>query len=431
MGFNLKSFCVFMAFAFMLVNPTNVSALQLNYTLSAGLGYSDNITRTATELISGSTRRLGALAFLNHESESVSFNFAPRIEYYNFTNEQLEDNTLYYLDSSLTWNIIKSRLFWTFADYVSQSSINITAPDTPFNQQTSNVFLTGPDINLIVGNGKHIELLARYAEFKYEVTDNTDNERYGGIIRFINEINPLTKFSLNIDGADVRYKDEILNENYKRYDGFLGINRKTNQYDFNLDIGYTSLQREVSDNINGLLANLDLNIILNSISNIIVLGHSEYTDSSRNFLLSRALPGELRRFNAAISSDIFYENYIFGLYQWNDNVNTFNIELSSADQDYDEETLNDFDRKIKVASIIYQRRATNLTDIYVRTQWTNTYYRTSFITDDDNLHSVGVNHRLSRSLYLRADYAFAKRNSTDITRNYVENSIFLGIEIRR
>ena len=51
--------------------------------------------------------------------------------------------------------------------------------------------------------------------------------------------------------------------------------------------------------------------------------------------------------------------------------------------------------------------------------------------DDDEFYTFGLTYRLSRSLILRADYEYATRDSTDITANYIENSIFFGIGFRR
>ena len=409
----------------------NVNSMQIGYSLSAGVENSDNITRTSINEISGTTRRLGLSASINHHSDSVSFNFTPRIEYFNYTPEELEDHTLYHLDSSLLWQIIDSRFFWTFEDYIDQTAINVTAPETPFNAQTTNVFLTGPDLHFLLEKGKSIELLIRYADFYFEVDEELDNQRYGLRLRLISQPSPLFSYSINMDAVDVSYKEEIFNQNYNRYDVYLEANKLGNLYNLDLTLGYSIVEREFSEDLIGLLANFNYELTPSPKSRLIILGRSEYTDSSRNFLQSRAFSEDVRRFNTAISSEIFYENYLFGIYQWDDGITTISADASIADQDYEEETLTEPDRLIKDAGIQLRRRVTSLTDVFLRAGWRNTNYKRTSREDIDEIYSLGLSYRLSRSLFITADYEYAARDSNYIIANYTENSIFFSVVFRR
>jgi hypothetical protein len=410
---------------------SNSDALRLNYGLGAGVEYSDNITRVSENEISGTSRRLNIFADLNHESETLKLTFRPTITYNNYTRDELDDRTSYQLDSSLLWEIVDSRLFWSIEDYIAQTSIDVRAPDTTFNQQTTNVLFTGPDLNFNMGSGKNIALAIRYADFYYEVDDTTDNERVGGLLKLSNQSSPTTNYSINLAAADVRYKDTVINEDYYRNDIFLGLNRQGSRYNFAVDAGYTKLDREINEDLDGLLAHLNITVNLSNKSNLTILGNSEYTDSSRNFLLSRYLTEELRRFNTSISGDILYEKSLLAAYAWSDLTNNINIQLSKTEQDYEDDALDNTDRTIKYASISLGRRLTGLLGVFISGSWSNTYYKKIFIEDDDQTYSVGMNYRLSRSLDLILNYRYTTRDSTDITSNYIENAIFAGINLRR
>lgn len=413
------------------IHINNVNALQIGYSLNGGVEYSDNITRTSNFIISGTTRRLGLSADINEQAEKVSFNLSPRIEYYNYTPEELENRTLYYLDSSLLWQIIDSRLSWTFEDYMDQTAINITAPDTPFNAQTTNVFITGPDIQFLFGDGRRLEFFMRFADFYYEIRDDLDNQRYGGLLRLMSQPSSIFSYSINLDAVNVGYKEEIFNQNYNRYNVYGGINKIGNLYDLDLNAGYSIIEREISEDLIGLLLNFNLEVRPGSRSRVIILGRSEYTDSSRNFIQSRLLTEDVRRYNTAVSSEIFQENYLFGIYEWNDGITTISAEASISDQVYEEETLTELDRLIKDAGIRLRRRVTSLADVYLRAGWRNTYYRITTREDNDEIYTLGASYRLSRSLFITADYEYAARDSNNIIANYTENSIFFNLELRR
>ncbi len=403
----------------------SANSMQVNYSLEGGMEYTDNATLISTDPISSAIRRFDVIADINHSSNTVSFVFRPRINVYNYQNDLLNDQTFYYLDSSLLFEIIPNGFRWSFDDYLGQTTIDVADPVTPFNTQTTNAFLTGPDFIFKFNNTNRIELLLRYADIYYELED-LDNERYGGLLKLVSEPNNYAEYSLNLDSADIKYDNTVLNENYTRNDLYFTVKRLTNVATISLDAGYTRIDREISNELNGFIGKFESQININSRSNLNVYAHAQYTDSSRNFLQSRLLREELRVYDTQISPDIFYEKYIYAGYDWRDDANTINIELSKANQDYKEPT-NELDRTIKRASISFNRSITRLTSLYFTAIWQNSYYSSVFVDDKDNDYLLGIDYRLSRSFVFRIGLGHRERNSNDIIRNYEENHGFMSI----
>ena len=107
----IKRYLLPVAISVSLVFHSSISyAVELTYGLGVGVDYSDNITRSSQDEISGTTRRASLVANLTHQSESVDLLFRPVITYNNYTPEELQDRTSYQLDSSLVWEIVNSRL---------------------------------------------------------------------------------------------------------------------------------------------------------------------------------------------------------------------------------------------------------------------------------------------------------------------------------
>lgn len=414
---------VFLSIILFHVNTAN--AVQIDYTLEGGIEYSDNVTLTYIDPVSSAMRRAILFADMHDETDTVSYYFRPRVSHTNYKNDQLEDRTFYGLDASLSWEIIPRGFSWSFDDFLGQTAIDAADPLTTFNQQTTNVFLTGPDMILRLGSNRRFEALLRYADFYYE-TGDIDNQRYGGLFRLISESNDVHEFSLNVESADVSYDDPELNENYKRDDAYIGFRGEGRRGNIIVDTGYTKINREVSEDLNGFIGRIQSEIQLNSRSNLTLYGHAQYTDSSRSFLISRAYLTGIRTFDTQISANILYEKYAYIGYTWSQEPNAISFEISKVDQDYDD-TLDPYDRTVNRASLEFDRDLTRLTSIYISGYWANSYYTTTFIEDKDSDYFIGLGYRLSRSLALRARLGYRERNSTDVTRNFEENSAYLFI----
>jgi hypothetical protein len=409
----------------LLLYANDTIAFQIDYIIEGGIEYTDNATLTTVDPISSAIRRGYLYADMHHQSETVNYYFRPRISTYNYKNDLLEDSAFYGLDASLSWGIIPRGFIWSFDNYLTQTPIDITGPLTSFNLQTTNVFFTGPDMIFRLGGDKRLEVLLRYANFYYEIGD-IDNERYGGLLRLVSQPNRFTEYSINIDSADIRYKETDFNEDYNRNDAYIGINRLTSTTNINFDTGYTQIEREVNQDLYGFIGRIETETRINSRSNFTLYGHAQYTDSSRSFLLSRAHLVEIRTFNTQISGEILYEKYLYAGYSWQYETNGLIFNISKVDQDY-EELLDEFDRTVERASVEFNRGITRLTNIYIHGFWGNTFYKQTSIEDKDSNYFIGLDYLLSRSFTLRTRLGYRKRDSTDTTRNYDENSAFISI----
>jgi len=413
-------------FSLLVLYANNAIALQIDYELEGRIEYTDNATLTSINPISTAIRRASLFADIHDQTESVNYYFRPRISTNNYKVNSLEDSTFYGLDASLSWEIMPEGFAWSFDDYLSQTAIDVRDPLTTFNQQTTNVFLTGPDIILRLGTGKRFEALIRYADFYYEASD-IDNERYGGLFRVVSTPSNVSEYSINIESADIRYGENINYENYNRNDAFFEYRGTMRTGNINFISGATKIKRDLSEDLTGFIGKIETQIRTNSHSTFSLYGHAQYTDSSRSFLLSRAYLEGIRTFDTQISADILYEKYLYAGYLWQYELNTFDLSVLKTDQDYEDDSLDAFDRTIDRADIRFDRGITRLTNLFIRGTWSDTYYERTFVDDKDSAYFIGLDYRLSRSFVLRASLGYVSRKSTDITRDYVENSAYISI----
>jgi len=410
------------------VHSATVCALQINYEAEAGLEYSDNITRVNEDTISQETGILYFNGTINHQTPNVALNIQPILTYRHYAGETFDDQLFVTLNAALLWDILPKRFSWSLENYLDQTPIQATDAFTPFNRQDTNIFMTGPNLRFNINQNRAFELLVRYADIYYE-TSNTDNERYGGILKFVSQPNSYQTYALNIDAVDIRYDDDLINENYNRNDAYLTFNRVHSTYEYNIDAGYTLINFENDTDLDGPYFNILYNYILNTRSNINFQASSGYTDSSRNFLLSRAIREAISRYDTSISGLVFKENYGSLEYNWVYERTNFNSGIYFADQDYDDEN-EILSRKLKYLVIRFTRSLTRLLSLYATARVTESDYTSTDRIDDDQDYSIGIRHRLSRSLFLRLDYRRALRDSTDDTSDYLENVGYISIGYR-
>ena len=190
--------------------------------------------------------------------------------------------------------------------------------------------------------------------------------------------------------------------------------------------GLTYINRDVNSDLNGFIGKFETSLRINTRSNITLYGHAQYTDSSRNFLLSRAYQIGIRGFDTQISADILYEKYIFAGYSWQFQTNTLNFEISRSNQDY-EESLDTLDRTTKRAAISFDRNITRLTSFNISGYWSNNYYEQIHINDEDITYYINIDYRLSNSLIFRTGLGHRARKSNEESRDYEANSVYFSI----
>jgi len=426
--YHLKSLVSIVTVA-LTISTSNVYAAQLGYQLELGVEHSNNVTASGADPIATATSTVGLQADFNQQAANYSLNIEPGLQYRSYSETTFDDQLFVSLDAGLLWNISKQRFSWTFEDYLDQSAIDSTSASTPFNQQDTNVFLTGPDVTFRLGPVQRIELLARYLDFYYENTD-ADNNRYGVLARWIRQPNAVSTYGLNVDAADIRYKDPLNNEDYTRYDAFVSIEKKLSTYDLDIKLGYTEIERDFSENLDDFLAQARLNYRINSKSSINLSAISEYTDSSRNFLLSRASREGVRSFNTQINGSVFYLQQAFAGYTWSDHINVVNIEYSINTDEYDAVN-SDLDRKVQNYRLGINRAITGHLSVSFDAQLGDSEYSGLSRKDEDTSVGLAFSYRMSRSLSLQLGAQRSERESSTETLNYVENIGYMSVHYSR
>ena len=121
--------------------------------------------------------------------------------------------------------------------------INALEPNTPNNQQQTNVFAIGPTLNFRMGPTVRGEAELRYINSYAEETDDFNTNRGSAALRAIKDLSASTTVSANITDELVDYNDNTVGQpDYSRYNVYGRYTRKWTKVDFVGDLGYSWLK---------------------------------------------------------------------------------------------------------------------------------------------------------------------------------------------
>lgn len=216
-------------------------AWQLNYSLQAAFGYSDNINESAIAP-TGQAIVIPRVDFdLSEEGASLRARAAGRIEYRDYLQGDFDNELRGNFSALATWIISPQRLTFDFEDYAAVAPVDIFATNAPNNQQQTNVFTLGPTFNFRLHEALKGQAELRFSDTRASRTHDFDSERGMGALRLIRDLNPTDVLSANVEYQHVHFTDVSGGPDYNRADGFVRYQSRLAHLDLDLAAGETHL----------------------------------------------------------------------------------------------------------------------------------------------------------------------------------------------
>ena len=306
---------------------------------------------------------------------------------------------------------------------------DITHPGTPDNLVNANVLNTGPDLYIRLGRVNTLVLGLRYGNDSYSEGD-LDSNRYGASARWQYAANAETTYSLNYEAQQVKYNNEILNENYMRQDLFIRAEKLQARARFSLDLGATRLDRDRTGETSGSLARLEWSQRLTSVSTAGILLASEYLDAGA-VLLSTAtsptpIPGAPPSSSATVeaTNDIFNMKHVEAYYNSSDSIFGLSARAFYRDIDYE---IAPLDRHEAGGRLDVTFNPSGLLATTVYGSHLDIQYQS--FTRDDRVSEAGIRflYRINRNLSTTLDGRKTWRYSTDALQEYTDNRVLFSL----
>ncbi len=394
-------------------------AARMDYSLGVESEYSDNSTLVSVDPLDDFGRSVLIGVGLEENSAKVTADLSSLIQYKNYRENSFPDELIFYLRANSDFTIRPSSFFWKIEDYFSRQRLNNLLPGTPDNLINTNVFSTGPDLYFRLTSSDSIYVGSRLNNYLFE-TDNSDNSRAIFRLAYITDISSATTMSLNTEYQAVEFV-EIDDVDFDRQDFFISFETQPSRSEFKLDLGYTYVDRETLDDVDGYLARLLWQNQFRESSYFLLNAGSGYTDSGFDLLTSGAQNPEFERAGTQISADIYYEKKIEATYHFAINASSYDFQINYRDEDY-EVLLQDRITSGGNFNYAYMYSPTTTLSAQFRYQKYNNLDIDQL--DRQRIGSLAMNHRVSRNYTLRLEYVLNTQESNISSLNYDENKIF-------
>jgi len=411
--------------------PMFLHAAEIDYAAAFNITSYDNVN-LVRDPPSGelSTSVRGLFSYSEDTSEHVS-RLNVDVEFLNYKKDQLDDQVNGALTGESTLIIKPSFFEWYFSNVFARVTINPLAAASSNNLINTNAFLTGPNFYFRFNESNNLNLNVRAENYIFEEVqlEEADNNRLTTALSYVHSVGPTSELSLNGSYSIVVYKNETLNSNFDRTDGFLGFQYQRGLYDFNLEAGVTNILFEDDSiaSVNQPRYLLSIQGRQSRTSTLALEAFQRTTDTSTSLLDQLDTDGVSFSSSSALS-DLYRDTGAGINYRRNTPLSLLSMQLSYLETRYN--TQKDLNVDVDSISIEYDAFLNTTSSLQFRARFAQSSY-TELSTervDDDLLYSVAYRMRLRRTINLRFSLEDESRDSTVDLQSYDDFRIRISIE---
>jgi len=411
--------------------PIFLHAAEIDYAAAFSVTSYDNVNLVRDppgDELSTSVR--GLFSYTEDTSEHVS-RLHVDVEFLNYKKDQLNDEVNGALTGESTL-IIKPSLFeWYFSDVFARVTLNPLAAASSNNLINTNAFLTGPNFYFRFNNSNNLNLSIRAENYIYEEVqlEEADNNRLTTDLSYIHSVGPTSELSINGLHSIVVYKNQTLNSNFDRTDGFLGFQYQRGLYDFNLEAGVTNILFDDDSiaSVNQPRYLLSIQGRQSRTSTIAIETFQRTTDTSTSLLDQLDTDGV--SFSSSSSLSDLYRDTGAGVnFRRNTPLSLIVMQLSYLETRYN--TQKQLNVDVDSIAIQYDAFLNSTSSLQFAARFAQSSY-TELATervDDDLLYSLAYRMRLRRTINLRFSLEDETRESTVDLQSYDDLRIRISIE---
>jgi hypothetical protein len=218
------------------------SGAQPSIELHAGATYTDNVDLVSNlAKVSESYLLVGIVAGVETERPRIRTGLNGDIDYAYFDSDTIEDTPVGGITGGLTLVAVPEIFEWVFSDTYGSVRDDLLRSPSPLNQETLNVFETGPDVILPLGGRHTLNLSGRAEERHWEASNDLDGSRIYKSLGLMRRVSSTQTVGIVATTERVRY-DVAGFEPYDVYQAYAHYARALASGDFLFDLGRTKLK---------------------------------------------------------------------------------------------------------------------------------------------------------------------------------------------
>lgn len=403
----------------------SAGAANLDYQVTLGAGYSDNIARTAQNETSDGILAPGLQFSFDEASRRLQADLVGNFAYYEYLDNTFDSELLGNFAGNARFSLVPQRFEWVVSDTFGQVLNDPFLPATPANRENMNNFMTGPDAIVPFGSNTRLRAGARYGVTTYE-HQAFDSNTVMGQLALEHQLSAFSAVSLNGSMRQINYDESALNGDYDQTETFARYSAEGARTNLSVDAGYTALNQDATDKTQGgLLFRLEVARRLSESSTVSLSGGREFANSAGAFGAGQVgLPTNIGAAPGRQTIQPFMNEHVNLGYTFKRQRTGFSLSASWEDRSFEDQAGLDETLTGLVATVT--RELTPRTTLAI-----DGGYRKGDFKDEgtytDLSGGVSVNWRLSQRVTLAFAYDHFDRNSDRPAGDYTENRYWLTI----
>lgn len=255
---------------------------QLQYTLRTGLEHSDNINLSDTDPISQNILIPGVDFNYVEQGSTLQANISGSLEYRDYLGNAFDNQTLAALAGTANWTMIPQRLDFVFQDAAAVEPLSTLSVNTPNNQQQTNALTLGPTLHFRLGQTLRGDADLRYINSRASKTTEFNSSRGLAALHIIKDLDPLSQFSMNVQGQHVHFDTNSTQSDYDRTDVYARYQDKLKYFNLDIMAGGSRINFNQGPSSSSPLARLTVDWLVSSANTLSLSASEQYSDAAQD-----------------------------------------------------------------------------------------------------------------------------------------------------
>lgn len=398
---------------------------EVTYTVEAGAGNSDNITRVEDDEVSETMATAGVTLEWHEARPRLIADVSADANYVEYLDDTYDGEIVGGLDGTLDFSVIPERLRWIVQDSFGQESTDPFSPQTPETRENVNYFTTGPSLEFLLGR-QLARVFATYSLTEYE-RSSFDSERAVGGVSVGRGTPGGRGFSFNAVTEQVSFKDEGATD-FDRHSAYANYSIEGARTEISAEAGYTWLELESGEKSGDPRLQIQLARELSSSSMLRLRAGTQLTDSSEALRSSFASGSAAGGGAVSSASDPFRNR--FGSLGWDFNRHRTSMSLGIDWSDDTYETAATLNRNRVTYDANIGRQLTSRLSIGLNASYMDEEFEVTGLTSQSLAYGGTVDWQLGPTMGLRLAIDHFERETDDGVGEYGENRLFLTFVYR-
>jgi hypothetical protein len=393
------------------LGPEDADPQIFDFDLSAGAGWTDNVTRVPVDAEEATLAVAGLRMAFDERRPRFDASLDASLQFYHYFDNEFEDDLLGGFAGDLTFQIAPERFQWVFENNFGQVRTDPFEAATPDNREDFNYLTTGPDFSVRLGSATLLRLSGRYSDTRYEEAEALDGNRATAELSLVRESSPGRGVSFNVLSERVEFEGTGGSTEYDRHQAFVRLEGTGSRTQFGLDLGYTILDDGIEDS-DGTLARLSLTRTMSTRSSITLGAGTQFSDAGDLFrdMQNRSGP-DLDGTRVLTTQDPFESTFGYASWDFSFNRTSFGAGVDYSREEY--ENAVDLNRDLTTYGLYIERQLTERLQVRLAGQFVQEEFLNIEFEDDEVQLSAGLSLQMSRTLSVQLQYERDKREAVD------------------